>query len=96
MDELLEMLTLVQTKKLDREVHILLYGSAYWNDVIHFDSLVTHGMIDAKDLNLIHRVDDVETAFELLKSRLPKEPEEVASPAIANARFSKSSYKEKI
>ena len=87
MDEMMEMLTLAQTKKIDREVLILLYGTKYWNEVINFDALVKHGMIDAKDLNLIHRVDDVQGAFNLLQSRLPKE-NEAACPAIAKARFS--------
>jgi len=88
LDELMEMLTLAQTQKIDRDVLILLYGSEYWNEVINFEALVKHGMIDAKDLNLIHRVDDVQTAFKLLKDRLPKEKEAVC-PAIAKAKFSK-------
>ena len=88
MDEFMEMLTLAQTGKIDREILILLYGSEYWNEVINFDALVKHGMIDAKDLKLIHRVDDVQSAFEFLKNRLPKE-KEGTYPAIAKATFSK-------
>ncbi|MBE7445336.1 MAG: TIGR00730 family Rossman fold protein [Planctomycetia bacterium] len=88
LDELMDMLTLAQTQKLDRDILILLYGSEYWKEVINFDSLVKHRMIDTKDLNLIHRVDDVQAAFELLKNRLPKEKEAVC-PAIAKAKFSK-------
>lgn len=93
LDEFMEMLTLAQTKKLDRDILILLYGSEFWKEVINFDSLVKHGMIDTKDLNLIHRVDDVQTAFELLKNRLPKEKEAVC-PAIAKAKFSKCRIEE--
>ncbi len=88
LDELMETLTLAQTQKIDRKVLILLYGSEYWNEIINFEALVKHGMIDAKDVNLIHRVDDVQTAFKFLKNRLPKEKEAVC-PAIAKARFSK-------
>lgn len=88
LDELMETLTLAQTQKIDREVLILLYGSEYWNEVINFDALVKHGMIDAKDLTLIHRVDDVQTAFEFLKNRLPKEKED-HFPAIAKTKFSR-------
>ena len=61
--------------------------------MINFDSLVKHGMIDAEDLNLIHRVDDVQTAFELLENRLPKEKDAVC-PAIAKAKFSKCRIEE--
>lgn len=88
LDEFMEMLTLAQTQKLDREILILLYGSEYWNQVINFETLVKHGTIDAKDLKLIHRVDDVQTAFNFLKDRLPKKTEAI-SPAIAKTKFSK-------
>ncbi len=88
LDEFMEMLTLSQTQKLDREILILLYGSEYWNKVINFETMVKHGMIDAKDLKLIHRVDDVQTAFSLLKNGLPKE-NEATCPAIAKTKFSK-------
>ncbi|MBE7444396.1 MAG: TIGR00730 family Rossman fold protein [Planctomycetia bacterium] len=94
LDEFMEMLTLAQTQKLDRDILILLYGSEYWKEVINFDSLVKHGMIDEEDLNLIHRVGDVQTAFELLKNCLPKEKESVC-PAIAKAKFSKLLIEEK-
>jgi len=87
LDELMEMLTLAQTKKLDRDVLIILYGSEYWSEIINFDALVKHGMIDAKDLKLIHRVDDVQSAFELLKAKLPQETDSV-TPAIAKTKFS--------
>ena len=88
LDELLETLTLAQTKKIDREVLILLYGSEYWNEILNFDALVKHGMIDAEDLKLIHFVDDVPSAFAYLKERLPKD-ENLVCPAIAKTNFSK-------
>ena len=50
-------------------------------------------MIDPEDLNLIHFIDDVDIAFEFLKTHLPKEKEAV-SPAIAKAKFSKPRIKE--
>lgn len=73
LDELMEMLTLSQTKKIKREVTIVLYGSDYWNEVIDFEFLAKQGMIDKKDLDLIRHVDDIETAFELIKNSLPRE-----------------------
>ncbi len=93
LDELMEMLTLAQTKKIDREIIILLYGPEYWKEVINFDAFLKHGMIDEKDLKLIHYVDDVQTAFEFLKDHLPKEKEPIC-PAIAKANFSKPRIKE--
>ena len=46
LDELIEILTLMQTEKIERRIPIVLYGSAYWNEIINFEALVRHGMID--------------------------------------------------
>jgi uncharacterized protein (TIGR00730 family) len=87
LDELMEMLTLAQTKKIMRPITIVLYGSSYWDKVIDFQFLAKQGMIDNKDLDIIHRVDDVQTAFVLLKNHLPRE---IGGPIpeIAKATFS--------
>src|ERR1700736_1619509 len=67
LDELMEMLTLQQTGKLDRKIRILLYGSEFWKEVINFDALVRHGMIAGEDLNLFQFVDDPASALAALK-----------------------------
>jgi uncharacterized protein (TIGR00730 family) len=88
LDELTEILTLQQTQKLDRPIPVLLYGSQYWNEVIHFDALVRHGMISGEDLGLFQYVDDPATALGLLQAGIPAEPEPRA-PAIAHTRTSR-------
>ncbi len=70
LDEMMEILTLTQTQKLAKKMTILVYGSAYWKEVINFDALVKHGMISVEDLALFQFVDDPATAFELLKEGL--------------------------
>jgi len=60
LDELFEMLTLVQTKRMRKPMPIVLFGNEYWNEVINFDALVRHGTIDAKDLELMYRTDSVD------------------------------------
>src|SRR5579863_6464201 len=40
MDELMEVLTLAQTRKLARKLPIVLYGSSYWREILNFDALV--------------------------------------------------------
>jgi uncharacterized protein (TIGR00730 family) len=87
LDELTEILTLQQTGKLARRTPILLYGSAYWNEILNFDALVRHGMIAREDLQLFTFADDPVTALGLLRSWLRPEAEE-PTPAIAPSRFS--------
>ncbi|MDQ6619175.1 MAG: TIGR00730 family Rossman fold protein [Pseudomonadota bacterium] len=86
LDELMEILTLSQTGKLARPIPVLLYGPDYWKEVINFEALVRHGMIEAADLALFQFVDDPASAFRLLEARLTVQPEEVAAPAFAHSR----------
>jgi len=69
-DELFEILTLAQTRKLDRPIPVLLYGSEFWREVVNFDALVRHGTIAAEDLQLFEFVDEPGAAFARLKSRV--------------------------
>ncbi len=85
LDEMTELLTLVQTGKLDRRIPILLYGSSYWNEIINFDALVRHDMISAEDLGLFQFADDPATALGLLQAGLAPEPA-AAMPAFARSR----------
>ena len=87
LDELTEILTLVQTRKIDRHIPIVLYGSSYWNEIINFDALVRHGMINAEDLALFQFADDPVTALGLLQAGIAAELEE-ATPAIAHSQIS--------
>jgi uncharacterized protein (TIGR00730 family) len=87
LDEMFELLTLTQTRKLERHVPIVLYGSAYWREIINFEALARHGMIDEQDLQLFQFADDPATALQLLKATLPREPEGT-TPAFAKSRTS--------
>jgi len=87
-DELMEVLTLVQTRKLNKKIIIVLYGSKFWKEVINFDALVRHGTISPEDVNLFEFADDPDTALRILQDGLMKhhlqpEPE---TPAIAKSR----------
>jgi len=88
LDELTELLTLTQTRKLDRRIPILLYGSRYWNEIINFAALVRHGMISGEDLGLFQFADDPASALDLLQAGIAAEPEE-ATPAFAHSRTSR-------
>ena len=86
MDELFEIMTLVQTRKLHKEMVVILYGSSFWKEIFNFEARAKHGMISPEDLNIFQFADDPETAFTLLRdglTRLYLSPEEMAEPDIA-------------
>lgn len=70
MDELMEVLTLVQTEKLRKEVFIVLYGGEFWNGIINFEELVRRGVISADDLKLFRICNTPKEAFNYLRRKL--------------------------
>jgi uncharacterized protein (TIGR00730 family) len=70
MDELFEILTLVQTRKIGRPLPIVLYGKKFWGDFLDLQALVRWGTISPKDLNLFKICDSPKEAFDHLKKEL--------------------------
>jgi uncharacterized protein (TIGR00730 family) len=70
LDELFELLTLVQTRKLTKPMPIVLFGAEYWREVIDFDALVRHRTISAGDVDLVYRTDSVDEAYEWIVHQL--------------------------
>lgn len=66
LDELFEILTLVQTRKIRKHLPCVLFGTEYWDEIINFEALVRHGSIDPQDLDLLFRTDSVDEAYEFL------------------------------
>jgi uncharacterized protein (TIGR00730 family) len=89
LDELTEFLTLAQTRKLDCPIPVILYGTSYWTEIINFDALVRHGMIDREDLKLFQWADDPATALRLLQTSLLPEADE-PEPGFTHSRTQSS------
>jgi uncharacterized protein (TIGR00730 family) len=70
LDEMFELLTLAQTKKLAKKITVLVYGSSYWKNVINLELLAQKGAIAMADLDLFQFADTPEEAFALLKAGL--------------------------
>jgi uncharacterized protein (TIGR00730 family) len=91
-DELFEILTLVQTDKLSKQIGVILYGSHYWDQVLSFGPMAEWGAIAEADLDLLHRADSPSDAFERLQGHLiahhlePTTAQEAAAPGIAKTR----------
>ena len=73
-DELMEVLTLIQTKT-GRRIPVILMGTEFWKGLIDWmrDSLLGNGLIDARDLELMKIVDEpaqvVEAIFDFYQAR---------------------------
>lgn len=85
LDELTEILTLTQTRKLESPIPVILYGQQYWNEIINFEALVRHGMISRGDLELFQYADTPAAALSLLRGKLSGVPEP-SSPGFAHSR----------
>ncbi|WP_339825439.1 LOG family protein [uncultured Parasphingorhabdus sp.] len=66
LDEFLELVTLVQTGKMEK-LPILLFGKDFWNRVINFDALADEGTISRKDLELFQFVETGEEAWAIIQ-----------------------------
>jgi uncharacterized protein (TIGR00730 family) len=91
-DEMFEILTLSQTRKLSKKLLVILYGSEYWNQVLQLEPLAEWGAINDDDLKLLCRVDSVDEALTELQRHLmkhhmvPQTPQETKAPGIAKTR----------
>src|SRR5262245_21084647 len=72
LDEFMEVLTLIQTQRIRKKCALVLYGTSYWERVLKFEPFVEFSTIDPKDLDLFHRSDSVDEAYEYLTSWLTR------------------------
>ena len=72
MDEVFEVLTLLQTKKIKKPVPVVLFNQEFWNEVVNFKALQEYGVVRSVDLELFRIIDDVEEAFEYITGSLKK------------------------
>ena len=91
LDEMFEILTLMQTEKLEKEIQILLYGTDYWDPILQLEPMQEWGAISPGDTELVERANSPDEAFELLKAHLEAHhlrpaPPPSATPAIAKTR----------
>ena len=70
LDELFELLTLLQTHKMRKHMPIVLFGSAFWREVIDFDALIRHGTISPGDIDLMFFTDSIDEAYDYIVRKL--------------------------
>jgi len=70
LDEVMEALTLIQTKKLRKQIPIVLFDRKFWEKVVNWDFLVEKGVIARADLDLFKICDTVDEAFKYLTKKI--------------------------
>ncbi len=70
MDELWEVLTLIQTGKIQKQMAVLLYGEEFWKKVINFQYMIDKQVIDERDYSLFQFCNSPQEAFLYLKDYL--------------------------
>src|SRR5687768_1132793 len=92
LDEMFEILTLMQTEKLAKQIQIILYGTDYWDAILNLEPMAEWGAISPADLALIRRANTPLEAFDLLKAHLtehhlvPATAQEMKAPGIAKTQ----------
>lgn len=72
MDEFSGLLTLLETKKMTKELKVIFYGSEFWKEIVNFDKMVEYEVISKKDLKLFTFCDDVKSAEDSITKFLEK------------------------
>ncbi len=75
MDELFEVLTLIQTRKV-RRVPVILVGSEYWERAVNFELLVEEFYINKEDAELVSIVETAEDALSVITTFYADYPNE--------------------
>ena len=65
-DELFELLTLIQTGKIE-PIPVLLFGRSFWERVVNFDALVEEGVVSERDLAIFTFVETAEEAWDVVR-----------------------------
>jgi uncharacterized protein (TIGR00730 family) len=92
LDEMFEILTLMQTTKLAKQIQVILYGTDYWDQILNLEPMVEWGAIAPDDRHLLQRANHPQEAFELQRAHLtahhlaPATAQEMEAPGIAKTR----------
>lgn len=65
-DELFEVLTLIQTKKVVN-IPVILVGKAFWSEMVNFQQMQALGVIDPEDMKEIHFVETAQEAWQVIQ-----------------------------
>jgi uncharacterized protein (TIGR00730 family) len=72
-DELFEILTLAQTRKMQQIIPFVIFGRDFYNRVLNIGMLLEHGLISESDKDLFIITDDLEEAFHHITANIRRD-----------------------
>jgi len=73
LDEFFEMITLIQTKKIDQKITVVVVGKEYWQPLVSWiesELLIKRKAIKENDLKIFQIVDSAQEAFSIIKQNI--------------------------
>ncbi len=70
LDEMFEIITLIQTKKISAHVPVILFGRQFWQPMLAWVNTTMweeHRFIEKEEMEIIHLVDTVDEAYQIIK-----------------------------
>jgi uncharacterized protein (TIGR00730 family) len=65
-DELFEVLTLIQTRKVV-SIPVILVGKSFWNEMVNLKEMAKFGVIDGDDMQIIHYAETAQEVWNLIQ-----------------------------
>lgn len=72
-DELFEILTLSQTRKMQHISPFVIFGKKFFKNVLNIDMLLEHGFISPEDQNLFLLTDDIDEAYDHITENIKRD-----------------------
>mgnify|MGYP002639584670 CR=1 FL=1 len=72
LDEMMEVITLIQTDKIKKEMKVIVYDENYWKQVLNMYKLVEFGTISKSDLKLFDFCNTVDEMFDKITNHFKK------------------------
>ena len=72
LDEFMEVITLMQTKKIKKNMKVIMYDEKFWKEIINFDKLIEYGTVGKSDLKLFDFCSSIDEVFEKVTTHFKK------------------------
>ncbi len=72
LDEFMEVLTLMQTKKIKKDMKVIIYDEKFWKQIINFDKLIEFGTVSKSDMKLFDFCSTVDEAYNKVTAHFEK------------------------